>query len=41
MPLVISKGEVQLNVPAGNVIVSPSRAELCNARTFASDPSEW
>ena len=40
IPFVISKREVQLNVPAGTVIVSPSCAALCKACTFAADPSE-
>src|SRR5438046_9101357 len=40
IPFLISKCEVHLNVPAGSVIVSPSRAALCKARRLPSDPSE-
>jgi len=41
IPFVISKLRDQLNVPAGNVIVSPSRAEFSRVRTLATDPLEW
>ena len=40
IPFVIVKTEVQLNVPAGSVIVSPSCAALSKACTLASDPLE-
>jgi hypothetical protein len=37
----IVTGVDHVNVPAGNVIVSPSNALLCKASTLAADPSEW
>ena len=40
IPFVMFTREVQLNVPIGSVIVSPSDAISCNASTFAADPSE-
>ena len=41
IPFVIVRGKVQLNVPAGSVIVSPFDAALCKYCTLATDPSEW
>jgi len=41
IPFVIFRREVQLNVPAGSVIVSPSNAAFCKACTFAAEPLEW
>lgn len=40
IPFVIFRREVQLNLPAGSVIVSPFNAALCKACTFATDPLE-
>jgi hypothetical protein len=41
IPFVIFRREVQLNVPAGSVIVSPFFAALCKACTFAREPLDW
>ena len=41
IPFVIFRCEVQLNVPAGSLIVSPFNAALCKDCTSATDPSEW
>src|SRR5580692_7570703 len=40
IPFVIFRTEGQLNVPAGSVIVSPSRAALTKACRLASEPFE-
>jgi len=40
MPLLIVTPVAQVNVPTGNVIVSPFNAELCKPCTLAADPSE-
>ena len=40
IPFVISKREVQLNVPAGSVTISPSAADRMHPSTLPSDPSE-
>ena len=40
IPLVIETPVNHVNVPAGIVMVSPSRAALCKACTLAADPLE-